>query len=110
VERSTLTIRWDGDLHPVNGDDEAKPKPNTKTKTQSEQCMDELRKLMADTITRVASGEAPGGYAVRSALWQATMAEAGISANRFYQVKSKLLVDGRIGENTGERTVWIALG
>ena len=106
VERSTLTIRWDGDLHPVNGDDEAKPKP----KTQSEQCMDELRKLMADAITRVASGEAPGGYAVRSALWQATMAEAGISANRFYQVKSKLLADGRIGENTEERTVWIALG
>jgi hypothetical protein len=106
VERSTLTIRWDGNLHPVNGDDEAKPKP----KTQSEQCMDELRKLMADTITRVASGEAPGGYAVRSALWQAAVAEAEISANRFYQVKSKLLVDGRIGENTGERTVWIALG
>jgi hypothetical protein len=106
VERSTLTIRWDGDLHPVNGDDEAKPKP----KTQGEQCMDELRKLMADTITRVASGEAPGGYAVRSALWQATMAEAGISANRFYQVKSKLLADGRVGENTEEHTIWIALG
>jgi len=38
------------------------------------------------------------------------MAEAGISANRFYQVKSNLLADGRVGENTEERTIWIALG
>jgi hypothetical protein len=106
VEVSTLVLNWEGSLHPV--EDEAGA-ADDKPKTQSEQCMDELRKGLGDSIIRVASGDAPGGYGLRTVDWQTAAESIGIDARRFSQIKSRLKAEGRIGENVEERIVWIAL-
>ena len=104
-QHDTLVVRWDDAPHPAR--ESAKGEP--KAKTQGEHCMDELRKLLSDPVVRVASGDAVGGYAVRTADWKSAAEGIGVSAARFYQIKSKLRVEGRIGENAEERVVWIAL-
>ena len=113
VNVSTLVIRWEGGLRPVEDDAAEGGKQKSKPeKSQAQKALDKLRELM-DVPELKTVCNAPGGYGVKTDHWYAACDAAGIMddsedrAKTFRNIRLKLRKSGLVEEEDG--VSWIKL-